>query len=231
MSEQEKINAALKAVSFVKNGQVVGLGTGSTAYFAIREIGKKVRDGLQIRAIPTSEATRQLAEEWNIPMANINDIQAINVTIDGADEFNSRLQLIKGGGGALLREKIVASITETQIIIADASKQVEKLGAFKVPIEVIPFAANAVARKLSALNGVAALRTRNGSTYITDQGNHILDVSFGLIDEPGILAKELDHITGVVEHGLFIGLADYIIVGKGDRVEIITAGGGSRFEV
>ncbi|WP_300598761.1 ribose-5-phosphate isomerase RpiA [Niabella sp.] len=225
MNEQEKINAALKAVSFVKDGQIVGLGTGSTAYFAIKEIGQMVREGLQIRAIPTSDATRQLAEEWNIPMADINDIQTIDVTIDGADEFNNRLQLIKGGGGALLREKIVASITQTQLIIADASKQVEKLGAFKVPIEVIPFAANAVSRKLSALNGTATLRVKNGHTYITDQGNHILDVSFGLIDEPGLLAKELDHITGVVEHGLFIDLADYIIVGKGNGIEIITAGG------
>ncbi|WP_018630785.1 ribose-5-phosphate isomerase RpiA [Niabella aurantiaca] len=222
MNEQEKINAALKAVSFVRDGQTVGLGTGSTAYFAIQEIGKRVREGLQIRAIPTSEATRQLAEEWNIPMVNINEIQTIDVTIDGADEFNSRLQLIKGGGGALLREKIVASITGTQIIVADASKQVEKLGAFNVPVEVIPFAANAVARKLSALNGAATLRVKNGNTYITDQGNHILDVSFGLIGEPEILAKELDHITGVVEHGLFIDLADYVIVGKGEEVEILT---------
>ncbi|MCD2425205.1 ribose-5-phosphate isomerase RpiA [Niabella pedocola] len=223
MNEQEKINAALKAVSFVKPGQVVGLGTGSTAYFAIQEIGKMVREGLEIRAIPTSEATRQLAEKWNIPLTDINDISTIDVTIDGADEFNSRLQLIKGGGGALLREKIVASITGTQVIIADASKQVEKLGAFRVPIEVIPFAANVVTRKLSALNGEASLRAKNDSTYITDQGNNILDVDFGLIDDPAALAKALDHITGIVEHGLFIDLADYVIVGKGDQVEIIAA--------
>ncbi len=223
MNEQEKINAALKAVSFVKPGQVVGLGTGSTAYFAIQEIGKMVREGLEIRAIPTSEATRQLAEKWNIPLTDINDISTIDVTIDGADEFNSHLQLIKGGGGALLREKIVASITGTQVIIADASKQVEKLGAFRVPIEVIPFAANVVTRKLSALNGEASLRAKNGSTYITDQGNNILDVDFGLIDDPAALAKALDHITGIVEHGLFIDLADYVIVGKGDQVEIIAA--------
>lgn len=224
MNEQEKINAALKAVSFVKTGQVVGLGTGSTAYFAIQEIGKMVREGLQIQAIPTSEATRQLAEEWKIPLADINDIRAIDVTIDGADEFNSRLQLIKGGGGALLREKIVASITKTQIIIADASKQVGKLGAFKVPIEVVPFAANAVTRTLRSLNGMATLRARNETAYITDQGNYILDVSFGLIADPAALAKELDHITGIVEHGLFIDLADYIIVGKGNQVEVMTKG-------
>ncbi|MCF3109924.1 ribose-5-phosphate isomerase RpiA [Niabella sp. CC-SYL272] len=224
MSETEKINAALKAVSFVKTGQIVGLGTGSTAYFAIKEIGKMVQEGLQIRAIPTSEATRQLAEELQIPLVDINNVQTIDVTIDGADEFNSRLQLIKGGGGALLREKIVASITKTQIIIADASKLVEKLGAFKVPIEVIPFAANVVIRKLSALNGVATLRVKNGSTYITDQENYILDVSFGLIDDPASLAKELDHITGIVEHGLFINLADYVIVGKGDGTAVIKAG-------
>ncbi|SDC70694.1 ribose-5-phosphate isomerase RpiA [Niabella drilacis] len=224
MNEQEKINAALKAVSFISSGQTIGLGTGSTAYFAIKEIGRMVREGLQIRAIPTSEATRQLAEEWKIPLANINDIETIDITIDGADEFNKKLQLIKGGGGALLREKIVASITRKQVIIADASKQVEKLGAFKVPVEVVPFAAHAVARKLNILNGVATLRVKNGSTYRTDQGNYILDVSFGLIDDPASLAKELDHITGVVEHGLFIDLADYIIVGRGDQVEVITTG-------
>jgi len=220
MNEQEKINAALKAVSFVKNGQIVGLGTGSTAYFAIKEIGQMVREGLQIRAVPTSEATRRLAEEWNIPLVDINDIDAIDVTIDGADEFNNKLQLIKGGGGALLREKIVATITRKQVIIADASKEVEKLGAFTVPIEVIPFAINAVTQKLRLLTGTAVLRVKNGQTYLTDQGNYILDVDFGLIDDPATLAKELDHVTGIVEHGLFIDLADYIIVGKGDRIEV-----------
>lgn len=222
--EQEKINAALKAVSFVKDGQIVGLGTGSTAYFAIQEIGKMTGEGLQIRAVPTSEATRRLAEAWKIPLVDINDIDAIDVTIDGADEFNNKLQLIKGGGGALLREKIVASITTTQIIIADASKQVDKLGAFTVPVEVIPFATNAVTQKLHLLNGTAVLRLTNGQTYQTDQGNYILDVNFGLIEDPAALARELDHITGIVEHGLFIDLADYIIVGKGDGIEVITPG-------
>jgi len=224
MNEQEKINAALKAVSFVKNGQIVGLGTGSTAYFAIKEIGQMVREGLQIRAVPTSEATRRLAEEWNIPLVDINDIDAIDVTIDGADEFNNKLQLIKGGGGALLREKIVATITRKQVIIADASKEVEKLGAFTVPIEVIPFAINAVTQKLRLLTGTAVLRAKNGQTYLTDQGNYILDVDFGLIDDPATLAKELDHVTGIVEHGLFIDLADCIVVGKEEGIEIMTAG-------
>ncbi|MGJ7031880.1 ribose-5-phosphate isomerase RpiA [Niabella hirudinis] len=224
--EQEKINAALKAVSFVKSGQIVGLGTGSTAYFAIKEMGRMVREeGLQIRTIPTSEATRQLAKEWQIPLININDIDAIDITIDGADEFNNQLQLIKGGGGALLREKIVASITQQQVIIADASKQVEKLGAFAVPVEIIPFAMRAVVQKLNTLGGKGTLRHKNGKPFVTDQGNYILDTRFGLINDPAALAKELDHITGIVEHGLFIGLADCIIIGKGTGTEIITAEG------
>ncbi|MBZ4190014.1 ribose-5-phosphate isomerase RpiA [Niabella beijingensis] len=223
MNDQEKINAALKAVSFVTGGQIVGLGTGSTAYFAICEIGKMVREGLQIQAIPTSEATRQLAIEWQIPLADINTVQQIDITIDGADEFTRDLQLIKGGGGALLREKIVASITTTQIIIADGSKEVEQLGAFKVPIEVIPFAVNAVTKRLHLLKGNATLRHKNGNAFQTDQGNFILDVDFGLINAPAALAKELDHITGIVEHGLFIDLAAMVICGKGDALEIYEA--------
>ncbi|ANH79730.1 ribose 5-phosphate isomerase A [Niabella ginsenosidivorans] len=220
MNEQEKKNAALKAVTYIKEGQIIGLGTGSTAYFAIQSVGEMVKEGLTIKAIPTSEETKKMAAALAIPLADINEVTAIDITIDGADEFDSKLQLIKGGGGALLREKIVASITQQQIIIADSSKQVEKLGAFKVPVEVIPFASNAVARKLSALNGRAVLRNRNGQVYLTDQHNYILDVDFGLIDDPAALAKELDHITGVVEHGLFIDLASMVICGKGNVVTI-----------
>ncbi len=216
MNEQEKKNAALKAVTYIKSGQTIGLGTGSTAYYAIQKVGELVKEGLNIKAIPTSEATKKMAAELGIPLAAINDVAVIDVTIDGADEFDPQLRLIKGGGGALLREKIVASITRQQIIIADSSKQVERLGAFKVPVEVIPFASNAVARKLSTLNGTAVLRSKNGQTYLTDQQNYILDVDFGLINDPDLLAKELDHITGVVEHGLFINMVSMVICGAGE---------------
>lgn len=221
MSINEKKSAALEAVSYIKNGQIVGLGTGSTAYFAIIEIAAMLKNGLQIKTVPTSEQTRELATTLGIPLVDINEVEAIDITIDGADEFNNQLQLIKGGGGALLREKIVASITKQQIIIADASKQVEKLGAFKVPIEVIPFAGNAVARKLRGYDGVATLRKKDNKIFVTDQGNYILDTDFGLIDDPAKLAAALDHITGVVEHGLFINLADKVIVGREQEVETI----------
>ncbi|MBO9619822.1 MAG: ribose-5-phosphate isomerase RpiA [Niabella sp.] len=219
MNEQEKKNAALEAVSYIKNGQIIGLGTGSTAYFAILRIGELVTNGLAIKAIPTSEETKRLATELGIPLIDVNDVNAIDVTIDGADEFTPGLQLIKGGGGALLREKIVASITKQQIIIADSSKKVEKLGAFKVPVEVIPFASNAVSLKLKSLNGAVALRTKNNAVYLTDQQNYILDVDFGLIDNPTALAKALDHITGIVEHGLFIDMASMVICGQGEKTE------------
>ncbi|AHF15742.1 ribose-5-phosphate isomerase RpiA [Niabella soli] len=219
MKDQEKKNAALEAVTYIKSGQVVGLGTGSTAYFAIQRVGELIKEGLTIKAIPTSEETKRLAMELSIPLIDINEVTTIDITIDGADEFTAGLQLIKGGGGALLREKIVASITKQQIIIADSSKKVEKLGAFKVPVEVIPFAATAVAHKLKSLNGAAILRTKNNTVYLTDQQNYILDVDFGLIDEPAALAKALDHITGVVEHGLFIDLASMVICGQGEKTE------------
>lgn len=224
MSVNEKKSAALEAVSYIKNGQIIGLGTGSTAYYAIMEVGALVKNGLQIRAVPTSEQTRELATTLGIPLVDINKVEAIDITIDGADEFNDQLELIKGGGGALLREKIVASVTRQQIIIADASKQVQKLGAFKVPIEVIPFAGNAVAGKLRDYNGVATLRKKDHEIFVTDQGNYILDTDFGLIDDPATLAAALDHITGVVEHGLFINLADRVIVGRGDAVKTIVKG-------
>ncbi|MFV0606343.1 MAG: ribose-5-phosphate isomerase RpiA [Niabella sp.] len=211
----EKELAALAAVKFVKDGMVIGLGTGSTAYFAIKAVGAMVQNGLQIKAVPTSEATRQMAETLQIPLIDINEISAIDVTIDGADEFTENFELIKGGGGALLREKIVASLTNQQIIIADSSKKVEKLGKFKLPIEVIPFAYNYVLTQIDVFGGKGAIRMKGGERYITDQGNYIIDADFGLIDNPATLDKQLKQVTGIVEHGLFINLTHKIIMGTG----------------
>lgn len=215
--EKEKEIAALAAVEHIQDGQIVGLGTGSSSEYAIRAIGRKVEEGLKITGVPTSNRTAQLAESLQIPLADINTIDQIDITIDGADEFTTDLMLIKGGGGALLREKIVASLTRQQIIIADSSKLVEKLGQFRLPIEVIPFATNYVLRQLEKLGGKAELRLVDQKPYRTDQGNYILDTDFGLIDHPDQLADKLNQIEGIACHGLFINLAERVIMGKGDE--------------
>lgn len=215
--EKEKEIAALAAVEHIQDGQIVGLGTGSSSEYAIRAIGRRVEEGLKITGVPTSNRTAQLAESLQIPLADINTIDQIDITIDGADEFTTDLMLIKGGGGALLREKIVASLTRQQIIIADSSKLVEKLGQFRLPIEVIPFATNYVLRQLEKLGGKAELRLVDQKPYQTDQSNYILDTDFGLIDHPDQLADKLNQIEGIACHGLFINLAERVIMGKGDE--------------
>ncbi|MBV4358649.1 ribose-5-phosphate isomerase RpiA [Pinibacter aurantiacus] len=218
--ELEKELAAKEAVKAVKQNQIVGLGTGSTAKYVIIELGKMVKDGLKIQCIPTSNKTAELATSYNIPLVDINMVDHIDVTIDGADEFTKEKMLIKGGGGALLREKIVASLSREEIIIADASKKVDKLGKFTLPIEVIPFALNYVQLQLTALQGKGKLRQLDGKPFLTDQQNYIVDADFGLIDNPPALAEKLNQIEGLVAHGLFIGLATRVIMGIGDSVQV-----------
>ena len=212
--DKEKQLAAAAAVKFIKDGDIVGLGTGSTAYYATKAIAELVAEGLQIRAVPTSEKTRQLAMSLQIPLIEIETVSAIDITIDGADEFTEQLQLIKGGGGALTREKIVASLTKREIIIADASKKVDQLGKFNIPVAIVPFATQYVLQQLRLINGVGLLRKKDDLAYITDDGNHIIDVDFGLVADPVSLATTLDKIEGVVTHGLFINLTQMIIMGK-----------------
>jgi ribose 5-phosphate isomerase A len=216
--EKEKQLAAAEAVKGVADNMIVGLGTGSTAVYAIQEIGEKVKRGLQVRAVPTSLKTKELAASLNIPLIDINTIDSIDITIDGADEFTEELLLIKGGGGALLREKLVASMSKQEMIIADSSKKVSRLGKFKLPLEVIPFASAYVIRQLQGLNGKGAIRQQSGKPFLTDQGNYIIDADFGLISDPILLSGKLNEITGVVEHGLFIHLVSKVIMGSGDSV-------------
>lgn len=220
--EKEKYLAAKEAVKLITNNQIVGLGTGSTATYAVKEIGNLVKNGLKIQGIPTSNKTKELAETLNIPLADINEVEFIDITIDGADEFNSDLILIKGGGGALLKEKIVASMTKKEIIIADSSKKVDRLGKFPLPIEVIPFAANYVVRKVSQLNGFGKIRIRDNSPFITDEGNYIIDTDFEVITDPAYLSGTLNNIEGIVAHGLFIKLANKVIMGVGDTNTTVT---------
>ncbi len=216
----EKEAAARASLKFVHDGNVVGLGTGSTAAYAVRFLAEQVRSGLKIRGIPTSSSTRELAQSLGIPLTTFDEVQQIDVTIDGADEFDPQLHLIKGGGGALLREKIVASASRQVIIVTDASKQVPVLGKFPLPVEVIQFARPLVAKRIAALGAAVKLRQdAKGSPYVTDEGNHILDCSFGSISDPPALARVLDAMPGVVDHGLFINLASVVLLARGEKVQ------------
>lgn len=225
-NDREKEAAARASLKFVREGNIVGLGTGSTASFAIRLLAERVRAGLKIRGIPTSIHTAELATSLGIPLSTLDEIQQIDVTIDGADEVDPNLQLIKGGGGALLREKIVASATKKLVIIADSSKQVVTLGRFPVPVEVIKFAEALVAKRIAALGAAVTPRQdASGKKFVTDEGNHILDCKFGQIPDPPALARTLEAMPGVVEHGLFIGMASVALIARGGEVVELRAGG------
>jgi ribose 5-phosphate isomerase A len=218
-NDQEKEAAARASLRFVKDGQVVGLGTGSTAAYFIKLLGDEVRNGLRVRGIPTSVRSRELAMSLGIPLITLDDCQEIDVTVDGADEVDPQLRLIKGGGGALLREKIVASATRQMIVVADATKQVQRLGKFPLPVEVIRFAQALVAKRIAALGAEVQLRRdAAGSTYLTDENNHILDCRFGEIPDPDRLARALNEMPGVVEHGLFIGMASLALFARGSEI-------------
>jgi ribose 5-phosphate isomerase A len=218
-NDQEKEAAARASVKLVRDGDIVGLGTGSTAAYAVRFLGERVKAGLKIRGIPTSIHTQEMAASLGIPLTTLDEFQTIDVTIDGADEVDPELRLIKGGGGALLREKIVASASKKLVIIADSSKQVAMLGKFPVPVEIIKFAETLLAKKIAALGAAVTVRgASSGNPFLTDEGNHILDCNFGQISDPPTLARQLETMPGVVEHGLFIGMAAIALIGKGGDV-------------
>ena len=215
--DQEKQVAARAAAELVEPGSIVGLGSGSTATYAIRFLGERVREGLKILGIPTSQKTKQLAEQLGIPLATLDEQPQIDIDIDGADEIDPYLNLIKGGGGALLREKIIASACERFIVVGDSSKQVRRLGKFPLPVEVIPFAQTLVAKRIAVLGARVSLRGA-GNPFVTDEGHHILDCTFGEIADPPALAEKLRAIPGVVEHGLFIGMAEMALIGQAEGV-------------
>ena len=217
-NDQEKEAAARASLRFIRDGQVVGLGTGSTAAFFIRLLGEQVRNGLRIRGIPTSVRSKELALSLGIPLTTLEECQEISVTVDGADEVDPELRLIKGGGGALLREKVVASATRQLVIVADAAKRVPVLGKFPLPVEVIQFAQALVAKRIAALGAEVRLRAENGIPFVTDENNHILDCHFGEIPDPDRLARQLSDMPGVVEHGLFIGMASIVLFAKGSEI-------------
>lgn len=219
--------AAAKAVEYLQDGMKVGLGTGSTAAWMLRLLGERVASGLQIRGVPTSKQTADLARSLGIPLISFAEVTELDLTIDGADEISPALDLIKGGGGALLRERLVAAASRRLIIIADESKRVPALGAFGLPVEVVPFAWEVTERRLARLGACPRLRLAMGAPFLTDNGNYIIDCDFGLIDEPGALHRELKLLPGVVETGLFVGMADLVILGGTQGVTISQRDGGS----
>ena len=219
-NDLEKEAAARASLEYIKDGHVVGLGTGSTAAYFIKLLGEKVKNGLRIRGIPTSVRSEELARSLGIPVITLDDSQEIDVTVDGADEVDPELRLIKGGGGAALREKIVASATKQLVIVADASKRVQRLGKFPLPLEVIRFAQPLVAKRIAALGASVQLRRNaDGTPYVTDENNHILDCRFGEIRDPDHLARKLSDMPGVVEHGLFIDMASVALFAQGSEIE------------
>ena len=206
--EKLKKVAAHQAVSYIEDGMVVGLGTGSTAAYAIEKLGEMVKDGLEIIGIPTSVATENMAKKAGISVSTLNEYPYVDITIDGADQVDTNLNLIKGGGGALLREKMVASCSEKEIIIVDESKIVERF-SFPLPVEVVKFGWKATTKKLANLGFMPSLR----ENFVTDNGNYILDCKYASIENAKEMEREINSIPGVVENGLFIDLATEIIIG------------------
>ena len=223
MENLKKI-AGIKAAEFVQNGMIVGLGTGSTAYYFVEEIGRRVREeGLQITAVTTSSVTSKQAEGLGIQLKSIDDVDQVDVTVDGADEVDSAFNGIKGGGGALLMEKVVAVPTKHYIWVVDESKMVDKLGAFKLPVEVVQYGAEQLFRRFERAGYKPAFRQKDGQRFVTDMQNFIIDLDLGVIEDPIAFAQELDHVVGVVEHGLFNQMVDKVIVAGKSGLQVLEA--------
>jgi ribose 5-phosphate isomerase A len=223
-----KRQAAARAVEQVREGMKLGLGTGSTAKHFVELLGERVRAGLKVIGVPTSEATRADAERCAVPLTTLDQVDRLDLTVDGADEIDPNLELIKGGGGALLREKIVAAASDRMIVIADETKWVEMLGRFPLPIEVIPFGLGATRRAIEAVfaeNGVSGQmdvrKTKDGHAFVTDGGHWIVDAQLGRIPDSPRLAAALNSIPGVVEHGLFIGLACTAVLAGPQGIRVV----------
>ena len=221
MTDDSKRDAAECAIQLVSDGQVVGLGTGSTAAFAIQGLGRRIAGGLRISGVPTSKASEELALMVGIPLRDLNDVQKVDITIDGADEVDPAFNMIKGGGGALTREKLVALLSERCVYVVDERKLVDRLGqSFAVPVEVLPFAWAASARRLAELGCESLLRGSRDNPFVTDNGNYIIDCRFPPIVDSPELEKAIKQVPGVIESGLFVGIADELVIGFADRVEV-----------
>lgn len=212
--------AAEKAAEYVEDGMVLGLGSGTTVYWLLKRLGELVGQGLNIKGIPSSLRTEGWAKEFGIPLTDFSEVETLDLAIDGADEIDPDFQLTKGGGGSLVREKLVNAHAKQVIIIADQSKMIDQLGAFALPVEVLQFAWQRTADKIAALGAKPVLRERDGKVFVSNNGNYILDCAFGSIEDPRALHKELKLLLGVVETGLFIDMTDKVILAgpEGARV-------------
>ena len=224
-ADEQKQAAALAALDYVKPGMKVGLGTGSTANHFIKALGERAKQGLDVECVATSKATFELAKSLGLKIVTLEQHPHLDLTVDGTDEFDGKFQLIKGGGGALLLEKIVATSSRYMIVIADQSKKVETLGKFPLPVEVVPFGINATAWKIERalricnLKAKLTMRLKDGKPFVTDSGNAIIDVAMGQITEADRLGNLLSVTPGVVDHGLFIGICGIILMGSDDGVK------------
>ncbi|MEW9674849.1 ribose-5-phosphate isomerase RpiA [Lentibacillus sp. L22] len=219
-TDLHKMHVGEKAVTYIKDGMTVGLGSGSTVNWMLKKLGERVQEGLTMKGIPTSTKTEKLAKAYGIPLTSFAEIDRIDLAIDGADEVDENLNLIKGGGGSLLREKIVDARAKQLLIIVDESKQVTRLGKFPLPIEVVPFGWEMVAKEIANLGGKPQLRKLGNDIFVSDNGNYILDCAFNEIDRPGQLHNQLKALTGVVETGLFINMADQVITATEKGIKI-----------
>ena len=213
-----KQRAAAAAAELITDGMILGLGTGTTASYLVQILGERVRQGLRIQGVPTSEATRQLAVAEGVPLTTLEEQPVLDLCLDGADEVDPELNLIKGGGGALLREKIVASAARQRIIMVDVCKCVDCLGAFPVAVEVIPFGWEVTRRQLEQFGGVPTLRQREGKPFVTDQGHYIIDCALSQIEDTPRLNHQLNQLPGVVENGLFVDMTERLIIGSPDGI-------------
>lgn len=225
MTLVEQINdkrlAAETAVSYIKSGMTVGLGSGSTVDWMLKKVGERVKAGLDIKGIPTSLKTERQAKELGIPLVDFFGVNQIDLAIDGADEIDDQLNLLKGGGGSLVREKIVDARASELIIIADQSKIVSQLGSFSLPVEIVPFGFEATARNIAEFGGVPTLREKDNRVFVSDNGNYILDCKFDNIRYPSSLHEKLKLLVGVVETGLFVGMTDKVIVAQNGKIETL----------
>lgn len=220
VSKQDELKKLVgeEAAAYVKDGMKVGLGSGSTMYYTVKRLGERVKEGLQIVGIPTSNTTAEWAQEFGIPLTDFSEVTRLDLAIDGADEVDADFHLIKGGGGALLREKIVADAAEKLLIIVDHSKKVSQLGQFPLPVEIVPFGWEGTVEKIAQFGSSPVLRKKDGELFVTDNGNYIIDIPYEKIVDPVALHNELKSIVGVVETGLFIHMADEVLVGENGTV-------------
>lgn len=223
LTEQDQMKKAVgeKAATFVKDGMKIGLGSGSTVYWMVRKLGELVDAGVNIEGIPSSKQTEKWAQEFGVPLTDFREVKELDITIDGADEVDENHQLIKGGGAALFREKIIAQAAKELIIIVDESKMVSHLGEYPLPVEVLPFAWERTANEISKLGCVPKLRRLDGEILVTDNGNYILDCPFNKIPDPDQLNKQLKQIVGVIETGLFIDMTTKVIIGNKETVTVV----------